>query len=203
MSAVLYDTALLNKLKRWTRGSNAFITGVDDTRRLFEVITDSNNDKPIELPLIALNRRGGYIITNKQKQPITFSGRPMATGPDGVATLNVIPIEIQYQLDIYTRYLSECDEYARNFVFNFINYPQLDIVIPYENANLIHHANVRLASDVEDNSDIPQRLIAGQFTRMTLTLSIDDAYLWDVYENDTVHRMADDQKISFCEEVDV
>ena len=32
---------------------------------------------------------------------------------------------------------------------------------------------------MEDNSEIPERLVQGQFTRLTLNLSIDDAYLWD------------------------
>ena len=51
---------------------------------------------------------------------------------------------------------------------------------------LSHDANIRVTSDVEDNSDIPERLIPGQFTRLTLGISIDDAYLFDVRIKDNL-----------------
>ena len=94
--------------------------------------------------------------------------------------MNAIPVSIQYQLDVYTRYFEEADEYMRNIVFNIINFPKLTIRIPYQDEQREHDANVRLLSEVEDNSDIPERLIPGQFTRLSLSLYIDDAYLWDV-----------------------
>lgn len=37
-----------------------------------------------------------------------------------------------------------------------------------------------IESTVSDNSDIPERLISGQFTRMSIRLTIDDAYLFSV-----------------------
>ena len=49
----------------------------------------------------------------------------------------------------------------RNFVFNIINFPTLDITIPYNNLNYTHTSNIRLTGSVEDNSDIPERLIPG------------------------------------------
>ena len=74
MSAYFYDEALLKKLQYWTQGTNITITGVNDTRRLFEVIADTKGDKPIELPLVTLSRNAGYTILNKQRRPITFDG---------------------------------------------------------------------------------------------------------------------------------
>ncbi|MBO5711334.1 MAG: hypothetical protein J6R47_00710, partial [Acholeplasmatales bacterium] len=99
---------------------------------------------------------------------------------------NAIPIGIAYQLDIYTRYLEEADEYARNFIFNIINYPKLTIELPYESQGIKHDANIRITSDIDDNSDIPERLIPGQFTRLTLGINIDDAYLFDVRVKDNL-----------------
>lgn len=185
MSASLYDKALLKKIQNWTHDTDVHITGVEESRRLFEVIADQQNDKPITLPLIAIRRPGGYVISNKQKQPMSFRSLAIAKNNQGVVTLNAIPIDISYQIDIYTRYLEECDEYCRNFVFNLINYPQLDIEIPYHETNMIHHANVKINSDVEDNSSVPERLIPGQFTRMSIGIDIDDAYIWDVNVNTT------------------
>ena len=94
--------------------------------------------------------------------------------------LKAIPISIPYQIDIYTRYQDEADEYARNIVYNIINYPKLDIIIPYYDENYTHHSNIRMQSDIEDTSDVPERLVPGQFTRMTIHIYIDDAYLFDI-----------------------
>ena len=94
--------------------------------------------------------------------------------------INVIPIRIGYQLDIYTRYMAEADEYIRNFVFNFVNYPKLKVVLPYNDLNLEHLSNIWLGSNVSDNSDIEEHMFPDQFTRFTLNLEIDDAYLFSL-----------------------
>ena len=186
MSVKLYDDALQHKLNKWVANTPITITGVNQTKRLFEVISDTKNDTPIKLPLIALSRNGGYVILNKNKRPLTFNGVVMAKTKEKGVSLNVVPIGISYQLDIYTRYLEEADEYARNLVFNIINYPKLNVNIPYEDLGITHDANIRLTTDVEDNSDIPERLIEGQFSRLTLTIEIDDAYLFDVRIKDNL-----------------
>ena len=186
MSVKLYDDALLNKFKKWVANTPTVLTGVNETKRLFETVIDKNNDKPIQLPLIALSRPGGYSILNKNKRPLTHIGMTAVLNEKRGAKLNVVPISISYQIDIYCRYLEEADEYARNLVFNIINYPKLEVDIPYENQGLSHVSNIRLNSDVEDNSDIPERLIPGQFTRFTMMLEIDDAYLFDLRIKDNI-----------------
>ena len=186
MAVRFYDTALLDKLKKWTQDTDVTLLSVNDTQRRFEVLADKTNDQPIKLPLIALSRNGGYTILSKYKQPLSYHGLKMIQTHDKGVILNGIPISIQYQIDIYTRYLEEADEYARNIVFNIINYPKLTIEIPYENQGLFHDANIRLSSDVDDNSDIPERLISSQFTRLTIGIVIDDAYLFDVRIKDNL-----------------
>ena len=186
MAVRFYDDALLKKFQKWTADTQVQLTGINETRRLFEVIADKQNDKPIQLPLIALSRNGGYTIQEKYKQPRSYNGNKLIVTTDSGAKLNAIPIGISYQIDIYARHLAEADEYARNIVFNIINYPKLNIEIPYEDSGLTHDANIRLITDVEDNSDIPERLISGQFTRFTIGIDIDDAYLFDVRVKDNL-----------------
>lgn len=191
MSVYFYDEALLQKLKRWTEKSEIQIYSPEDTKQLFQVIADKTNDKPIQLPIICLRRNAGYEILNFNKQPLTYDGMSLESWnnieyskgivePGNTIQLNAIPISISYQLDVYTRYLKEADSYIRNFIFNIINYPTLQVVVPYNDLNFTHNANIRVSSTVSDNSDIPERLITGQFTRMSLDIDIDDAYLWDV-----------------------
>ena len=106
------------------------------------------------------------------------------------------PIDIRYQLDIYCRYLKEADALSRSLIFNIINHPTLEVVIPYNNINLTHNANIRITADVEDNSGIPERLVPGQFTRLTLTLTLDDAYLWDARPRDNIYVELSDISVS-------
>ena len=184
MAIKLYDDAVTEKIRKWTSSTDITIYSPNDTENLFKTIADKNNDKPIKLPIICIRRNGGYIINNANKKPSSFDGLNMRFNKDRSQWLNFIPITINYTLDVYTRYLEEADEYMRNIIFNLINYPKLTISIPYENLNFPHDSNIRIASEVMDNSDIQQRLNFGQFTRLTLNMNIDDAYLWDVRTKD-------------------
>ena len=179
MSVNFYDTALLNKFKKWVAGTQVQITGPEETRRKFQIQLDNNNDNPITLPLITISRLPSVVINSTNKKPLTYDGWRKDNNGESGSQLNGIPITVEYQLDIYTRYLEEADEYLREFIFNIINYPKLKIEIPYNNAKIEHVSNIRLNGTVQDNSDIPERLIPGQFTRFTIPLNIDDAYLFD------------------------
>ena len=186
MSTKLYDDALVEKIKNWTQNTKITIVGPDESRRLFEIIADKTNDKPIQLPFIVITRNRGFQIQDfgLGKQPMSFDGLTLNANNEKASQLNSIPISIPYQVDVYTRYFEEADEYIRNLVFNFINFPKIEVTIPYNNENYKHVASITLDSNVEDNSDIPERLVAGQFTRMTITFTIEDARLWDVRYRD-------------------
>jgi hypothetical protein len=142
----------------------------------------------IKLPIIAIRRTPTVNILNPNKKPTTYDGLkiPELSKEDKMVKLSMIPIEISYQLDIYCRYMREADVLARSLVFNIINHPTLEVLIPYDNINLEHNANIRLTAGIEDNSDIPERFVPGQFTRLSLTINIDDAYLWDARERDNL-----------------
>lgn len=192
MSVYLYDEAFVSKLKNWTKDTQIQIYSPDDTKRLFEVVADKNNDKPIQLPILCLRRKSGLNVQNINKQPLTFNGMRVQTTDTAAMHLNAIPIDISYQLDIYTRYFKEADEFLRNLTFNIINYPKLTIKIPYNDADIEHNGFIRMSSDIEDNSNVQERLIGGQFTRFTFNISIDDAYLWNVKVRDNLTITCDD-----------
>ena len=74
--------------------------------------------------------------------------------------------------------MEQADEYVRNFVFNFINYPGIIIKIPYNDSPLVYTSFITLQDTITDNSDIPERLVPGQFSRLTLNIALNDAYLF-------------------------
>ncbi len=187
MSVGLYDEAVYEKIRSWTKDPSLKILKPNESMRLFQVTADEKNDKPLQLPLIALSRDTNIEILNTSKRPLSFDGRMIRhednKGKDHLSramNLNAIPIAIKYQLDIYAKEFEVADEYVRNFVFQLINHPKLRITLPYHDLGYAHDCNIRLDSMIQDNSDIPQRHFSGQFTRFTLSFTIDDAYLFGI-----------------------
>lgn len=180
MAIRLYDEALYSKIQMWVKDPNMRIIRPNEVTRLFQMRADLTNDKPLKLPLIALSRETDIQLLSANKKPLTFDGMMKEANEEKTLQINAIPIQIGYQLDIYTRHYEEGDEYLRNFIFNFVNYPKLSITLPYNDANIEHNANITLIKTVEDNSDIAQRLFPDQFTRWTIKLLIEDAYLFSI-----------------------
>lgn len=187
MGIRFYDDALYDKIQKWVKDPNMTILKPSETTRLFQQTLHQKDDKPITLPLISLSRVPEFEIQQTNKKPLTFDGAIMGSSSktvkgvqhNKIIQLDAIPIGINYQLDIYTKRYEEGDEYLRNFIFNFINHPKLTITLPYNESNLNHVANVRVLSTITDNSDITEKLFSDQFTRWTILLEIDDAYLFN------------------------
>lgn len=180
MAIRYYDQALVEKIKNWIKDPNLVVLSPSDSTRLFQQRADALNDKKLTLPLVALSRDSDIEIISTTKKALSYDGAHLQNSIKTSKILNAIPIKLTYQLDIYTKYFAEADEYARNFIFNFINYPKLSIEIPYNNAKVVHDSTVLVESTISDSSDIPERLISGQFTRFTIRLTVDDAWLFSV-----------------------
>lgn len=182
MSAYLYDTALIQKFNRWTENTNIHVYGPEQTRQLFQILADTKRDKPIELPIITIVRPSGYTIVNPNKKPLSFDGLYVNNNEKDTThalQLNAIPIQLEYQLNVYTRKYQEADAYMRELVFNLINYPKLQITIPYHGSDIVHNCSIEINPSVEDTSSMSERLDIGQISRLSLSFSILDAYLWD------------------------
>lgn len=187
MGIRFYDEAISNKLANWIKDPNLKILKPDEATRLFELTADRTGDAPFTLPLIAISRNRDVEIIAPQKQPKTFEGFSLQTDSKVTIPVNVIPIQIGYQIDIYTKGMAEADEYVRNFVFNLINYPKLIIELPYNDFKFRHESNISLESSITDNSDIKEHLFADQFVRFTMKVSLSDAYLFSIPVNTPAH----------------
>ena len=184
MSVLLYDEEILNKLRLWTTDSSIQIYTTEDTKTVFEVLGDQSGDKPIKLPIIVLRRKNGFTIKDTTKKLLVYDGKSIDLNESGAVQLNAIPISLEYQIDIYARKQSECEEIARNLIFNLIIFPALNIELPYYGKKYVHRSHIRLMSDVSDNSNVPERLHFGQFTRYSIGAVIPDAYMFDIRERE-------------------
>lgn len=178
MAISYYDEALYNKIQSWIKDPDMRILKTDETLESFRIRADKGEDKPLKLPFIDINRDKSFEVLRLGRTPLSCSGRVVASGDKVLIPLNAIPVSLSYQIDIYTRNYKEGDVYLRELLFNLINHPRLTVEIPYNKIKFLHNAYVRVLADVEDNSDIPERLFKSQFTRWTIQLTIDDAYLF-------------------------
>ena len=184
MSVKLYDDALIAKIKNWFTKTDIQIYSPEDTRSIFEYNGDITNDKPLKLPIISISRNGLYNVTVPTIQPLAYDGITLDKSIEKSLQLNAIPISISYSISVLTRYFQEADELCRNLIFNLIKFPELDIVMKYNDVDFMHKATLTLSPTIVDNSSVPERLIKGQFTKLRLDVNIENAYLWDIRYRD-------------------
>ena len=166
MAARYYDDAIIYKIKRWLPdNSNLRILKPEETKRFYMTKADDQNDRAFQLPMIALYRNKDIQILSNIKQNRSFTGLKLIGDDIKTLHMNIIPIKLNYQLDIYTKTYEEGDEYIRNFLFKLINNPVIIITIPYQNSQIQHIANIRVLDTVSDTSDVAEHLFPGQFTR--------------------------------------
>lgn len=181
MALRYYDDILVAKLKKWIPDNSKLrILKPDESKRLFETQADDNKDQPIKLPLIALSRNNDIELLSNVKSQKSFSGQIIGQTEDVSVLFNVLPIKLDYQLDIYTKTTDEGDEYLRTFLFKLINNPLIKVQIPYNDSHIEHTANIRVGNQVSDTSSIAERIFSGQFTRWTIQLEIQDAMLFSI-----------------------
>lgn len=180
MAIKYYDEALYNKIQSWIRDPKMRILKTDETLESFRVRADKGDDGALKLPFINISRDKTFEILRLGRTPLSCSGKIIGANKDKdiIIPLNAVPISISYQIDIYTQDYDQADIYLRELIINLVNHPKITITIPYNDIKFNHNAYVRVMSNVEDNSDIPERLFKTQFTRWTLSVTIDDAYLF-------------------------
>ena len=181
MAFEYYDDALAGKLMKWTPTNLQLrVLKPDDTRRLIELKADDSRDKNLKLPFIALSRNNEIELLSNMKSPKSFDGLKLKQTEEETLQMNVLPVKLQYQLDIFAKTQIEAEQYVREYLFKLVNNPVIKIVIPYNGQDVTQIANIKVLSNISDTSDIPQRLFAGQFTRWTIQLEILDAFLYNL-----------------------
>ena len=181
MAFEYYDDALAGKLMKWTPTNLQLrVLKPDDTRRLIELKADDSRDKNLKLPFIALSRNNEIELLSNMKSPKSFDGLKLKQTEEETLQMNVLPVKLQYQLDIFAKTQIEAEQYVREYLFKLVNNPVIKIVIPYNGQDVTQIANIKVLSNISDTSDIPQRLYAGQFTRWTIQLEILDAFLYNL-----------------------
>lgn len=189
MAIRFYDEAIANKINSWlpkSKNRKIQVLKPDEVKRLFSIEADERNDKPIQLPLIAISRDTQIDVMHPTKRAMSFDGMMLESDGKHTIQLDAVPISLTYQIDMYTRHFDEGDELLREMIFKIINNPQLVIELPYNNQKLKQVCAMKLQGSVEDTSSVSERLFSGQFTRWTMRVDIDGAYLYSIPYVDNV-----------------
>lgn len=182
MGIKLYDEAIIRKINTWIHDPNLKVLKPNESNRLFSIKADENKDKPLTLPLISVSRDPSIGLDITGRRALSCDGTKMVSdeNEDVTYTLDAVPINISYQIDIYTKKYEEGDDYIRAFILNLINYPRMLVEIPYNGLHIQHTCYLKLQNEITDNSDIAEKLYADELTRWTIRVTVNDAFLFGV-----------------------
>ena len=174
MSVYRYDEAIVNHFRDILDDERISILPVEYAIRF----TAQLQQDDVKFPLISTNRLGYSIRQSDVNFNALRRGGFQNRNSDGTNTFaEIIPIRIEYQMDIFTVDKRTGDELVRELIFHIMQNPTLQVDIPYD-LNMIHNFNIFLNSDVVDNSDTIEHLDKGVKFRNTLSFYTDDAYLF-------------------------
>lgn len=174
MSVKCYDDAIINCFREIFNDDTISILPVENAIRFSSQLRKDN----LEFPMISTTRLG-YSIRNSD---VNFNAKRLGSfkGRDGLNNnifAQVIPIRIEYQLDVFTVDRESCDEIIRELIFYFMQHPTLKAHFEY-GLDIEHNFNLFLNDDVVDNSDTVDHYDKGVMFRNTLTFYTDDALLF-------------------------
>lgn len=182
-----YDLAIIKDLRarfNYTKDGKKKtnnIIQITNSENVFNIIGDIENDN-IQFPIISLIRTG-WQFTGAEPEFLNNSGGLVGylEGEKGErikqVRLQAFPIQINYQLDIWTQNRYDNDVIAREFCWFYKQNPQLRVFIPH-GLNITEPFNLFIENEIVDNSDIAEHNSRGRYYRQTIGLYVDDAYLW-------------------------
>lgn len=144
--------------------------------RVFSVIARLNEDD-VKMPMISVARTGISLLDSQHTMRFTGGISNISENEESISRIQVIPIQINYQFDVWTKHREENDNIIRELIFYYMTHPTLEVKVPY-GTNLKHTFNIFYDKTIEDNSDISDQVNHGEYFRQTLSVYTPDAYLW-------------------------
>lgn len=184
----MYDKALLDKLR------SAFPNTVQaEPDRFFEAldelqkeIKDKGKNVP-KLPAMSFYRSQTSVSTPLLNTPARQIGRKLNfTNPEETSVFNgrTIPLRLEYMLELWSKEKSVLNDLIGQMLFYLYRKPNLEIQIPKSQETQVF--SIAVDENIMDNTEVSEFDDKGKLYRATLTLIIDDAQLFNVYEKKTV-----------------
>ena len=124
----LYDDAIVNKFRKLFKDSRITIQPPENAIR-YAAQLDGDD---VKFPLISINRTNWSIRSSELNFAQSRTGVLDHVNSDNtLSIMKIIPIRLDYQLDVYTIDKKSNDEIYRELLFYFLNNPTLEVDIPY------------------------------------------------------------------------
>ncbi len=195
VSVYAYDIALVNDFR--ARFKQPPITESDINSKVimaspdqaFNILGQMDNDK-IVMPFISLQRLSWQLNLDRQMSQTFVGDKILMQNPDNPkerleVRAQVIPITVNWQLDVWTRDRITNDALVREILWYYHLRPTL-LVKVLHGLNMYHTFNIMFNSEIEDNSDIHNMNNKGNIVRSTLTFYSEDCYLWKAHHEPIV-----------------
>lgn len=195
VSVYAYDIAVVNDFRARFKqppitysdvNSNVIMSTPDQA---FRILGEMSNDN-IVMPFISIQRLSWQLNLDRQMSQTFVGDKVVIQNPDNPkekleVRAQVIPITINWQLDVWTRDRITNDALVREILWYYHLRPTL-LVRVLHGLNMLHTFNIMFNSEIEDNSDIYNSNNKGNIVRSTLTFYSEDCYLWKAHHEPIV-----------------
>lgn len=173
MSAYLYDEVLVKRLQELTSDQRICIVPPEEA---INYLAGFSKDH-VNLPAILLTRKSVTLL-DYRNQVVALKGQTAHVCRDNILVkARLIPMKIEWNLDIYAADRYSCDEIVRELVFYFTTNPRFEVQIPYQ-LDIKQNFDIFISPDIPDNSDLIEFSSRGEYYRETITLWTENAHMF-------------------------
>ena len=193
MSVYLYEKSLVNRLREITGDSRIHIISPDNP---ISFMAQIDRDK-VSFPAIILSR-GPVRLQEYQNQVVALKGQTAKIDDESfVVKAQLLPLHIEWNIDVYAVDRFTCDEIIRELVFYFVTHPRFQVEVPYQ-LDIPQNFDVFVMDDIVDNSDLVEFDNRGECFRETLTIYTENAHFFSsrrLYQTSIVDPEVDISKL--------
>lgn len=173
MSAYLYDNAVVDCLRKVVGDERIHIINPDHA---ISFLAQFDQDE-VQLPAIVVSR-GPISLQDYRNQVVALKGQTAHRGDDNlIVKAQLIPMRMEWSIDIITVDRYTCDEIVRELVYYFAINPRFEITVPYQ-LDIPQNFDILLSPEIVDNSDLLEFPNTGEKFRTTLTIYTENAHMY-------------------------
>lgn len=174
MSVYLYDEALVERLRQVTGDNRIHVISPD---QVVTFLAQFDRDQ-VKLPAIVISR-GSVNLLDYRNQVVALKGQTARRNSEDnlVVKAQLIPMRIEWNIDVFTVDRYSCDEIVRELVFYFTTSPRFEVKIPYQ-LDIVQNFDVFLSPEIVDNTDLLEFQNTGERFRETLSVYTENAHMY-------------------------
>lgn len=173
MSIYLYEKSLVERLREVTEDSRIHVISPDNS---ISFLGRLDKDK-VNFPAIVLSR-GPVRLQEYRNQVVALKGQTAKIDDESyIVKAQLVPIHVEWNIDVYSVDRFTCDEIIRELIFYFITHPRFEVQVPYQ-LDIPQNFDIFVDDDIEDNSDLVDFDNVGECFRETITIYTENAHLF-------------------------